>query len=296
MDRHGVGTNFGWLRPGLAAAVAALSTATGRCSTDSSDGYPRLSFLETTDHGTTTLPSPATSTAPSVQIGTKRRLSDDDDDGDGDGDGDQRISSNARSMPPPTSLPGTPTTPGFGSVTKRQRVGGADVDVEGEDKGGSSVDKTEEGGEVEEGVKEVTEGVKEVEITEAVKSDDKEDQVIADAQDTNAQDATVVDTTVEDTTAKDTIAKDATPAEPKPIDEAASAPTTIPLPDSPLLQSQSESTLPVDEQQISTLDVESTQVKGDEEEETKLPSNETKEELETIPTEGGAAPPTPLTN
>ncbi|KAI0086121.1 hypothetical protein BDY19DRAFT_908628 [Irpex rosettiformis] len=78
------------------------------------------------------------------------------------------------------------------------------------------------------------EGVKEVEVTEAVKSDDKEDQVITDAQDTT---------------------RDATLAEPEPVTEAASAPTTIPLPDSPLLQPQSESALPVDEQQASGLNV-----------------------------------------
>ncbi|KAI0797431.1 hypothetical protein BC629DRAFT_1592461 [Irpex lacteus] len=71
-------------------------------------------------------------------------------------------------MPPPSGLPGTPTTPCYGSVTKKQRVS-MDVDGEEPTQAKASIVNSEEAetGEekVEEGVKEVTEGVREVVIT-----------------------------------------------------------------------------------------------------------------------------------
>ncbi|KAI0686327.1 hypothetical protein BC835DRAFT_1380140 [Cytidiella melzeri] len=166
----------------------------------------------------------ATSNAPSIQIGTKRRFNDEDDEDD------------AGDLMPPPSTPGTPTTPGtprkelgYGSIMKKQRV---KIDTEGEEqqstppKADNGDVSSQEQGAVENGVKEVTEGVREVEIA--------------------SQTAGNAEVELKDTVAESgkTEAIIEGGEETGSVTTEATAAAAVPLPSSPVLQAQSQSEEP----------------------------------------------------
>ncbi len=137
-------------------------------------------------------------------------------------------------MPPPSGLPGTPTTPGYGSVTKKQRVG---MDVDGEEptqaKAGIVNSEEAETGEekVEEGVKEVTEGVREVEITSQA----------TETEPTKSETATGSSEAAEaPTSATEAANQEETTEEAVPVTEVVEQTTAaaVPLPEFPVLQAQ----------------------------------------------------------
>jgi len=176
-----------------------------------------------------------TSTAPQIQIGKKRRFDDDDDD-----------DTDAMHPPSTPATPGTPDAPGtprkelaYGSVMKKQKVK-VDVDMgeavaDGEEKGEGQTTQSVNGDALatEEAVKEVTEGVREVEIRSSSSQSAPSQQAEAEAEDAVVPESRSSASPADESLSEATVSG-------VPVEAATAA--AVPLPDSPVLQAQTEET------------------------------------------------------